>query len=48
MNDEKALFEAILFAEDVVYWARRYIETPTPDILKILQAAMEEFEENKP
>ena len=48
MTDEKALHEAIIVAEDVVFWIRRYLQTPEPEILQVLLSAIKEFEENKP
>ena len=48
MNDERYLYEAILAAEDVMFWIHRYLEEPNPEVLQLLQAAMEKFEESKP
>lgn len=48
MTDEKALHDAIVVAEDVVFWIRRYLQTPEPEILQVLLSAIEEFEDNKP
>ena len=48
MNHERWLYEAILAAEDVMFWVQRYIQDPRPDILQLLLAAMEKFEESKP
>ena len=48
MTDEKALHDAIIVAEDVVFWIRRYLQTPEPEILQVLLSAIKEFEENKP
>ncbi len=48
MTDEKALHEAIIVAEDVVFWIRRYLQTPEPEILQVLLSAIKEFEESKP
>lgn len=48
MTDEKALHDAIIVAEDVVFWIRRYLQTPEPEILQVLLSAIEEFEESKP
>ncbi len=47
-NEERWLYEAILAAEDVMFWIHHYIEKPRPDILQLLLAAMEKFEESKP
>lgn len=46
--DDRYLYEAILAAEDVMFWIHRYIEEPNPEVLQLLQAAMEKFEESKP
>ncbi len=48
MTDEKALHDAIIVAEDVVFWIRRYLQTPEPEILQVLLSAIKEFEESKP
>ena len=48
MNDERYLYEAILAAEDVMFWIHRYLEAPNPEVLQLLQAAMEKFEKSKP
>ena len=48
MNHERWLYEAILAAEDVMFWIHRYLEAPNPEVLHLLQAAMEKFEESKP
>jgi len=48
MTDERALHDAIMVAEDVVFWIRRYLQTPEPEILQVLLSAIEEFEDNKP
>jgi len=48
MNHERWLYEAIIHAEDVMFWIHRYIEDPRPDILQLLLAAMEKFEKSKP
>ena len=48
MTDEKALFDAIQAAEDVMYWAKRYLETSDREIKEILVEAIEEFERSKP
>ena len=48
MNDERSLYEAILAAEDVMFWIHRYLEAPNPEVLQLLQAAMEKFEKSKP
>jgi hypothetical protein len=40
--DDRYLYEAIIAAEDVMFWIHRYIEDPRPDILQLLLAAMEE------
>jgi hypothetical protein len=48
VTDEKALHEAIIVAEDVVFWIRRYLQTPEPEILQVLLSAIKEFEESKP
>lgn len=48
MNYERYLYEAILAAEDVMFWIRRYLETPNSEVLQLLQKAMEKFEESKP
>lgn len=48
MNDERWLYEAILAAEDVMFWIHRYLEAPNPEVLQLLQAAMEKFEKSKP
>ena len=46
--DARYLYEAIIAAEDVMFWIHRYIEDPRPDILQLLLAAMDKFEESKP
>jgi hypothetical protein len=46
--DDRYLYEAIIAAEYVMFWIHRYIEDPRPDILQLLLAAMEKFEESKP
>jgi myo-inositol catabolism protein IolC len=46
--DDRYLYEAIIAAEDVMFWIHRYIEEPNPEVLQLLQAAMEKFEESKP
>lgn len=46
--DDRYLYEAIIAAEDVMFWIHRYIEDPRPDILQLLLAAMDKFEESKP
>jgi ABC-type transporter Mla maintaining outer membrane lipid asymmetry ATPase subunit MlaF len=48
MTDEKALHDAIVVAEDVVFWIRRYLQTPEPEILQVLLSTIEEFEDAKP
>ena len=48
MNHERWLYEVILAAEDVMFWIHRYLEEPNPEVLQLLQAAMEKFEESKP
>ena len=48
MNHERWLYEAILTAEDVMFWIHRYLEAPNPEVLQLLLAAMEKFEESKP
>jgi hypothetical protein len=48
VTDEKALHDAIIVAEDVVFWIRRYLQTPEPEILQVLLSAIKEFEESKP
>ena len=48
MNHERWLYEAILAAVDVMFWIHRYLEEPNPEVLQLLQAAMEKFEESKP
>ena len=48
MSDEQALFDAIQAAEDVMYWAKRYLETSDREIKEILVEAIEEFERSKP
>lgn len=48
MTDEKALHDAIIVAEDVVFWIRRYLQAPEPEILQVLLSAIKEFEESKP
>ena len=48
MNHERRLYEAIIAAEDVMFWIHRYLEEPNPEVLQLLQAAMEKFEESKP
>ena len=47
MTDEQNLFEAIQAAEEVVYWARRFLATNDPEIREILYTSIEEFEELK-
>lgn len=48
MTDEKALYDAIQVAEDMVFWVRRYLQTPDPEILQVLMSVIKEFEEAKP
>ena len=46
--NERYLYEAILAAEDVMFWIHRYLEAPNPEVLQLLQSAMEKFEKSKP
>ena len=48
MTDEKALHEAIMVAEDVVFWIKRYLQAPEPEILQVLLSTIKEFEDAKP
>jgi hypothetical protein len=48
MTDEKALHDAIVVAEDMVFWIRRYLQTPEPEILQVLLSTIKEFEDAKP
>jgi len=48
MSDEQALFDAVQAAEEVIYWAKRYLETSDREIKEILVEAIEEFERSKP
>jgi hypothetical protein len=31
-----------------MFWIHRYLEAPNPEVLQLLQAAMEKFEKSKP
>jgi hypothetical protein len=48
MTDEQALYEAIQVAEDMVFWIKRYLQTPEPEILQVLMSVITEFEKAKP